>query len=73
MLHSAAGERAAEPIAIERLQQVIERRHLERLNGVLIVCGYENDDRATLGIELLQNSEPVQLRHLHVQEHQVGR
>ena len=43
-----AFERALEPQPVERLQQVVERVHLERLQRVLVVRGREDDHRHPL-------------------------
>src|SRR5204863_6732057 len=72
-LLARALERIAEAIAIERLQEVIERPHLEGAKRVLIVRRYEDDQRHLLGADGLNHLEAVHLRHLDVEEHEVGR
>ena len=66
-------QRLAEPFAVERLQQVVERADLERPQRVLIVGGDEDDERHALGPDRLDDFEPVHLRHLDVEEHQIRR
>ena len=65
--------RIGEPRRIDRLQQVVDRVDLERLDGVLIVRGDEDDLRRRVVAEHpprdLEAGEP---RHLDVQEHDVG-
>ena len=46
--------------------------HLEGAQGELIVGRHENDGGHGPSVELFQHIEAVQLRHLHVQENQVG-
>ena len=72
-LLAGALERVVEALAVERLQQVVERPDLERPQRVLIVGGDEDDERHALGADRLDHLEAVHLRHLHVEEHQVRR
>ena len=60
-----------EAVALEGLQQVIERPRLEGADRVLVVGGDEHDHRQALGGERLDHAEAVQQRHLHVEEYQV--
>jgi hypothetical protein len=54
-------------------QQVVHRVHHERAQGVLVVRGAEDHDRRPrLTGDQLQHLEAIELRHLHVEEHQVG-
>ena len=46
--------------------------HLEGTQGELVVGRHENDRGHGLSIDLFQHTEAVQLRHLHVQENQIG-
>ena len=46
---------------------------LERLQRVRVECRDEDDHRAVVGFERLQDREPVGLRHLHVEEHEIRR
>ncbi len=62
-------------LAIERLQQIVDGIHFERLDGVLIVGGSEDDLRQRhLAVQqLLDDAEAVETRHLHVKEDEIGR
>ena len=60
-------------LRIDRLQQVIERAHLEGPQRVLIVRGDEDDHRHLLRPDRLQHLEPVGARHLDVQEDEIRR
>src|SRR5262245_40320344 len=62
----------ARPEAVRghRLQQVVDRVHLEGLERVLVEGGDE-DDRL-LPPDQLEHLEPRELRHLDVEEHEVG-
>ena len=62
-------QRLLETVLAERLQQIIHRVRVERPHRVLIVGRHENHrDR---WVDQFQHLEAIQLRHLHVQEHQV--
>ncbi len=63
-------ERLGESLAAEGLQQVVERPDLEGLYGVLVVGGGE-DHRGDTS-DATQHVEAGPLRHLHVEEAQVG-
>ena len=65
----ARRERLLEPLGAERLQQVVDRVHLERAQRVLVVGGDEDDRQ--VAPEQLEHLEAVELRHLHVEQHQV--
>ena len=62
-------QRLAESFAPHRLEQIVERVHLERLERIFVVGGHEHDRRRRL--EQLQNLEAVQLGHLDVEQDQV--
>ena len=64
-----ARDRLLESFRAERLQQVVDGVDLERLQRVLIVRGDE-DDRL-IAAEQLEDLEAVQLRHLHVEQHEI--
>ena len=66
-------ERLPEPLAAERLEQVVERVHLERPQRVLVVGGDEDDRRHAFGADGLNHAERVEPGHLHVEEHEVWR
>ncbi len=62
-------------LAVEGLEQIIDRVHFERLHRVLVVGGGEDDLRQrNLAVhQLLDDAEAVEARHLHVEEDEVGR
>ena len=65
--------RQLEPRLVDRLQQVVDRVDLERLDGVLIVRRDEDDVRPVLRVEHPpRHLEPGQPGHLHVEKHDVG-
>ena len=65
-------DRDLEPRRIHRLQQVVDRVHLERLDGVLIVRRDEDDVRRRVRLEHPpRDLEAGQPRHLDVEEHDV--
>ena len=72
-LLARALQRLGEALAVERLEQVVERADLERLERVLIVRGDEDDERHPLAADRLDDLEAVHLRHLDVEEHEVRR
>ena len=63
-------ERLGEALGAERLQQVVDRVHLERADGVAVVGGDEND--GDVAADELEHVEPVELRHLDVEHQQIG-
>ena len=54
----------------ERLQQVIDRLHLEGTDRILVVSGGEDDVRRRRA-ERLQDLEAVHARHLHVEKYEI--
>ena len=68
-----ASHRLVEARPRHRLQQVVERIHVERLHGVIIVGSSENEKRqAHLLLEQpFDDAETIQARHLDVQENQL--
>jgi len=64
-------ERAREPIHFDRLQEVVDGVGVERVERVRIVCRRENHERRPL--QLLEQLESGQPRHLHVEEQHVDR
>ena len=46
--------------------------HFERLEGVCVVGGDEDDGRQPLRLGRLQDLEAIQVRHLHVEKHEIG-
>ena len=66
-----ARERGGDAHVVERLEQVVDRVDLEGAHGVGVVGGHEHGGRQRLGAQRLQHLEAVDLRHLHVEEHQL--
>ena len=62
---------AVEAVAVEGLEQVVHGVDFEGAQRVLVVGGDEHHRREIADPQLLDHAEAVQLRHLHVQEHQV--
>src|SRR5215475_1792438 len=62
-----------EPRAVEWLEQVVNRLHVERSYGILLISCDEDEQRTLLSIEGLGNSQAVYPRHLHIQKDQVRR
>src|SRR5689334_16469040 len=58
---------------IKRLEQVIEGADLKRLERVLVISGHKDNHRQRLSGEMLQRLKAVHLRHLHIEENQIGR
>jgi hypothetical protein len=71
-LRLGALQGGGEAAFVERLEQVIQGVHLERLQRVAVVGGDEDDRGRHRVAQGLQDAEAVQAGHLHVQEHQVG-
>ena len=65
-------ERAKEPRAVERLQQVVERMDLERLQRVLVVGRREDDERYPVRGQRANHAEAIHDRDLDVEEDQLG-
>ena len=61
------------PRGDERLDEIIERLRLERPHGKRVVRGNENDDRHPFRAAYPDHLERVELRHLHVEKHEIGR
>ena len=66
-----AGQRLAQTFGADRLQQVVDRVHLECADRVLVVGGRE--DHRHVAADQVEHLEAVELRHLDVEEQQVGR
>ncbi len=67
-----AGEGAVEAGVVVGLEQVIQRPGLEGADGILVICGYKYDGGRSVVAEELENIESVRLRHLHIEEEEVG-
>ena len=66
-----AARRLIEPRVVERLEQVVDRRELERAQRVAIVGGHEDDRRHPLGADRAHHVEPGELGHLVVEQHEI--
>ena len=65
-------DRLTQSIGIDRLEDVIERVHLERSDGVPIVGRDENHQRHRIDADLLYDFERARPTELDVEEHDVG-
>src|SRR5262249_47358002 len=65
-------ERDDESFVLERLQAVVDRVGVERLESVSVVCGHEYHDRDMVLGRHAQYREPVEPGHLDVQKGDVG-
>src|SRR5215510_14235171 len=65
-------ERGRKSLFVERLEQVIDCMHVKSLQRVAIIRCDEDDERQARRIKGLDHLETVDLRHLHVQENEVG-
>ena len=70
-LLTGSPERLREPISIERLEQVVERVHVERAQRVVVERRHEDDERHPLRPDGLDDLETVGAGHLHVEKDQV--
>src|ERR1041385_1949750 len=61
-----------EALPADRLQQVGDRAHLERFERVPLISGYEDDQRRGLPAQGAHDGETVELRHLEIQQHDIG-
>ena len=66
-------DRLHHPLSIERLQQIIDRIHLERAHSILVERRRKHHlgNRHLAVQQLLQHAKSVQTRHLNIQKHQV--
>ena len=71
-LRGDAAHRFVEALAAHRLEQVIERGDLERLDGVAVVGGDEHDDRRVVAAEMARDLETGEVGHVDVEERDVG-
>src|ERR1043165_4002892 len=63
---------SVEPLAVEWLEQIIEGVDLKRPHRVVVVSGNKDDVRSRLLLKRFEYFEPTELRHLNVQENDVG-
>jgi len=71
MLRTYPGERLAEALLVERLQQIVHRAHLEGLERVGVIAGHEHDRRQMLRLQRAREVDAVQRVHLNVEEQQL--
>ena len=67
-----ARKHGAETILVHRFQNVVEGLGFESLQCVLIVSGDEDGQRHVLDAHLAHHGEPIEARHLHIEEHDLG-
>ncbi len=67
-----ARDRLLEPIAVERLEQIVERVNVEGAQRVRVVGGDEDHERHARRADGLDDVEPAVARHLHVEEDEIG-
>src|SRR5579872_615364 len=60
-----------EALLVERLEQIIERMHLEGLHRVTVVSGHKNNHRHAPSANGLEYAETIQFRHLHIEKNQI--
>src|SRR5215471_1884640 len=65
-------ERHPKPLAVDWLQQVVERAVFKSLKAILIVGGNKDDYRHSIGRQRRQHIKAVHLGHLNVEENKVG-
>jgi hypothetical protein len=70
-VRTSASERLLEPLIVERLDEIIQRGELERLQRVLIVRGNKNCRRHRVDTDGTNNVEARRPGHLHVEEHEI--
>src|SRR6185295_2668812 len=66
-----AFERPVKTLLIEGLEQVVERIHLKRSHGVLIVSGHEDDGGNAVSRKRFQDAKAVDPRHLDIEENKI--
>ena len=65
-------DRLPETVEADRLQQIVGRLDLERVGGILLEGGDEDDLRAVLRRQGRGDAQAVLLRHLDVEQGEVG-
>src|SRR5262249_61352461 len=56
---------------VERLQEIIHRRHFKRAKCIAIVCGNKDHKRQRAPRNALEGLEPVHLGHLNVEKNKI--
>ena len=68
-----AFDRAFEPVSGDRLEDIIDRIAIERLDREMIMRGHEDHHRRLfLFSQLARHAEPIDLGHGHIEQHQIG-
>jgi len=67
----APPERLVEPRVVDRLQHVIHGGHVERANGVFVVCGDKDDGGHICSADGPNDAKTIQHRHLHIEQDQI--
>ena len=57
---------------LDWLQQIVNRVHFERADGVFVVGRDERDERHRLPLQHSDDANSIDLRHLPVQQRQIG-
>ena len=69
-----ARQSVEQPAEADRLNQEVDRVHLERLERIDVIGGGKNHGwRLVEFLQMLGNLEPVHFRHADVEQHHVGR
>src|SRR5215470_10545067 len=66
-----SGEGARKTRVIERFQKIVKSPRLEGTQRILVESCHENDRPRQIIAEHFKHIETVQLRHLHIQKHDV--
>ena len=68
---SRAAERLVETIVVVRLDEIVERRGVEGLQRVLVICCYEYGHRHRVDADRADHVEARAVRHLDIEEHHI--
>src|SRR5436190_13532252 len=60
-----------EPIAIERLEEVIDRMYFKGLKGEIVMRSHKDDGGQSRSANLFENGETAQFRHLDIEKNEV--
>jgi hypothetical protein len=61
-----------EAVGSDRFQQIVQRVHLERPQGMFVVRRHEDDHRRSIARQRLDDLESVELGDLNVEEDEIG-
>jgi hypothetical protein len=59
-------------LVVERLQQIVQRLYLERLDRISVVRRDEDNQRSGTSGKRRHDTKPVEVRHLHIEKQDVG-